>query len=184
MPVSWQEWRGGKHERIVMSEGGMWCCYGWWAGQVVNDWQHEQGGGARVCWEVSLISLSLSLGNLMVWGFEISWKCVYECVSLLCLHALEVPLQQKRGGGGWTCHFRGVAVMRWCRTGELTVRVGLEGAEALGTSIVQCDKRPVLCVCVPKLMRAQEYKCLFVYVCVCVCICVNATFESGHHCKI
>lgn len=45
-------------------------------------------------------------------------------VRVFCASAaLEVPLKQERGvgGGAWTCHFRGAAVMwRW-RTGGLTV---------------------------------------------------------------
>lgn len=176
MSASRQEWLGG------YDEGGMWCCYGWWAGQVVNDWQHEQGGGARVRWEVSLISLAL--GNPLAWGFEISRKCVYECVSLLCLCALEVPLKQERGGGGWTCHFR---EWLWCGGGErgdwlceLALRE-LKPWEHQWCSVTK-DKLCVF-VCQSWWVSKTTHVYLFCEL-ACVCVCVNVTFELGYHCKI
>lgn len=62
--------------------------------------------------------------RLLAWGLRDFEGNVRMYVRVYCASAaLEVPLKQERGvgGGAWTCHFRGAAVMwRW-RTGGLTV---------------------------------------------------------------
>lgn len=46
----------------------------------------------------------------LVWLRDL--KASYVCVSLLCPCGIKVALKQEVGGGGWSSHFRGAAVMR------------------------------------------------------------------------
>lgn len=51
------------------------------------------------------------LVNLSMLGTEISRKLECECLSLLYACALEVPVKQKKDGGGLTYCFIGAAVL-------------------------------------------------------------------------